>query len=40
MKVILLCTIAIILTAGSCKKSAEKQLPPAHKPVLTPLDAT
>ncbi len=29
MKTLLLCSLAILLTAGSCKKSAEKQLPPA-----------
>ena len=29
MKSLILCAVAIILTAASCKKSAEKQLPPA-----------
>ncbi len=29
MKTLLLATLALLLTAGSCKKSAENQLPPA-----------
>ena len=29
MKTLLLCTLALILTAGSCKKNTENQLPPA-----------
>ncbi|MCU7693044.1 hypothetical protein ACFSPU_02210 [Haoranjiania flava] len=29
MKTILLCSLALLLSAGSCKKSAENQLPPA-----------
>ncbi|MCU7693043.1 hypothetical protein ACFSPU_02200 [Haoranjiania flava] len=29
MKIILLCSLALLLSAGSCKKSAQNQLPPA-----------
>ena len=29
MKTILLCSLALLLSAGSCKKNAENQLPPA-----------